>query len=121
VATTPETWVDLSDGEVPGAGSISGSAASSLSVGRAQGTITLRCVVSDACGSAVSDVAMLTPCAADFNCDGLRNPDDLSEFITCFFLDLAAPGTCIQGDFNGDGARNPDDLSEMITTFFLGC
>jgi hypothetical protein len=60
-------------------------------------------------------------CAGDFNGDGLRNPDDLSEFITCFFLDLQFPGFCPQSDFNLDGLHNPDDLSEFITTFFLGC
>jgi hypothetical protein len=65
---------------------------------------------------------LLTPaCPADFNGDGLRNPDDLSEFITCFFLELQFPDFCPQGDFNGDGLRNPDDLSEFITVFFLGC
>jgi hypothetical protein len=60
-------------------------------------------------------------CAADFNRDGIRNPDDLSEFITCFFLDLQFPDFCGSSDFNGDGLLNPDDLSEFITTFFLGC
>jgi hypothetical protein len=61
------------------------------------------------------------PCPADFNGDGLRNPDDLSELITCFFLELQFPGFCPPGDFNGDGLINPDDLSEFITVFFLGC
>jgi hypothetical protein len=56
---------------------------------------------------------------ADFNGDGLHNPDDLSEFITCFFLQVQFPGFCPQGDFNHDGLWNPDDLSEFITAFFL--
>jgi hypothetical protein len=59
------------------------------------------------------------PCAADFNGDTLLNPDDLSEFITCFFLQLQFPGACPQADFNGDQLLNPDDLSEFITAFFL--
>jgi hypothetical protein len=59
------------------------------------------------------------PCAGDFNGDGLLNPDDLSEFITCFFLQLQFPGFCPSGDFNQDGLLNPDDLSEFITIFFL--
>jgi hypothetical protein len=58
-------------------------------------------------------------CIADFNGDGLINPDDLSEFITCFFLQLQFPGFCPGADFNGDSLINPDDLSEFITTFFL--
>jgi hypothetical protein len=59
------------------------------------------------------------PCVADFNGDTVLNPDDLSEFITCFFLELQFPGFCAGGDFNGDGLINPDDLSEFITAFFL--
>jgi hypothetical protein len=62
----------------------------------------------------------LPPCS-DYNCDGLHNPDDLSEFITCFFLEIQFPGFCPSGDFNGDGLFNPDDLSEFITAFFLPC
>jgi hypothetical protein len=59
------------------------------------------------------------PCPGDFNQDGVRNPDDLSEFITCFFLNLQFPGFCGSADFNLDSLLNPDDLSEFITVFFL--
>jgi hypothetical protein len=52
--------------------------------------------------------------AADFNADGVVNPDDLSDFITAFFS--APPGA--GADFNGDGVVNPDDLSDFITAFF---
>jgi hypothetical protein len=81
-----------------------------------------RCLAALPCGTTVSFPAqlMLTPCCpSDFNGDGLRNPDDLSEFITCFFLDLQFPGFCPPSDFNRDGLLNPDDLSEFITIFFL--
>jgi hypothetical protein len=61
------------------------------------------------------------PCTADFNSDGFLNPDDLSDLITCFFLDVQFPGTCPGADFNGDLFVNPDDLSDYITAFFLGC
>jgi hypothetical protein len=57
-------------------------------------------------------------CAADFNLDGRRDPDDLSDFITCFFLDVQMPGSCEEADFNGDGGRDPDDLADFITAFF---
>jgi hypothetical protein len=60
-------------------------------------------------------------CAADFNQDGFVNPDDLSDFITCFFLDVQFPGNCPASDFNQDGFRNPDDLSDFIAAFFAGC
>src|SRR5262249_7266009 len=59
------------------------------------------------------------PCSADFHNDGAINPDDLSDFITCFFLQVQFPGDCSHADFNSDGFVNPDDLSDFITTFFL--
>jgi hypothetical protein len=59
------------------------------------------------------------PCPADFNGDGFVNPDDLSDFITCFFLQVQFPGTCPDAEFNEDGFVNPDDLSDFITAFFL--
>ncbi|MGQ0628238.1 MAG: hypothetical protein ACT4PL_09100 [Phycisphaerales bacterium] len=60
-----------------------------------------------------------TPCRTDFNDDGLLSPDDLDEFITFFFSDVAEErGRC---DFNGDGFVEPGDLDEFITSFFEGC
>jgi hypothetical protein len=69
----------------------------------------------------VSGVTAVPPCAADFNGDGFRNPDDLADFVTCFYLELAQPGTCAGADFNGDGFENPDDIADFITLFFVGC
>jgi hypothetical protein len=60
-------------------------------------------------------------CAADFNADGRLNPDDLSDMITCFFVELQFPGTCPAADFNADGLKDPEDLSDYITAFFFGC
>jgi glucose/arabinose dehydrogenase len=59
------------------------------------------------------------PDPADFNFDGFINPDDLSDYITCFFLQVQAPNTCTLADFNMDNVVNPDDLSDYITEFFL--
>jgi hypothetical protein len=66
-------------------------------------------------------VSAVAPCAADFNADGFVNPDDLSDYITCFFLDVQFPASCPAADFNADGFRNPDDLTDFITAFFVGC
>ncbi len=56
-------------------------------------------------------------CAADFNGDGFIDPDDLSDYIACYF------GTppCDLADFNADGFVDPDDLSDYISVFFGGC
>ncbi|MGQ0628001.1 MAG: hypothetical protein ACT4PL_07870, partial [Phycisphaerales bacterium] len=56
-------------------------------------------------------------CAVDFNHDGFATPDDLDDYITCFF-DVPA---CAQAEFNGDGIVSPDDLDDFITAFFNGC
>jgi hypothetical protein len=69
----------------------------------------------------VRDNLVNLPCPADFNRDGNRDPDDLSDFITCFFLDVQFPAACPRADFNADGFRDPDDLSDFITAFFAGC
>ncbi len=51
---------------------------------------------------------------ADFNGDGIVDPDDLSDYIAAFFA-LPPDG---RADFNGDGVIDPDDLSDYISAFF---
>jgi len=60
-------------------------------------------------------------CAGDFNGDGLVNPDDLADFIGCYFAEAGAAGTCRGSDFNHDGIVNPDDLADYIGAYFGGC
>jgi hypothetical protein len=69
-------------------------------------------------GDGILTIQPANPCPADFNGDGNRDPDDLADFITCFFLDVQFPGFCPAADFNADGFRNPDDLADFITIFF---
>ncbi len=54
-------------------------------------------------------------CPADFNGDGNLDPDDLSDYIGCYFTP-----PCAGEDFNGDGNRDPDDLSDYIGAYFSG-
>ncbi|MGD9690500.1 MAG: hypothetical protein AB7K52_12240 [Phycisphaerales bacterium] len=56
-------------------------------------------------------------CAADFNGDGNLDPDDLGDYINCFF---SLP-PCEAADFNADGNVDPDDLGDFINAFFAGC
>jgi hypothetical protein len=56
-------------------------------------------------------------CVADFNLDGLVNPDDLSDYITAYFL-LDGPDRL---DVDGNGVVNPDDLADFIARYFDGC
>jgi hypothetical protein len=116
--------VDLANGPSAGGGVLSGATTTALRITGAgendSGDYAL--VAHASCQTVHSgtvSVLVRPACIADFNGDGLINPDDLSEFITCFFLQLQFPGFCATGDFNQDGLINPDDLSEFITVFFL--
>ncbi|MGD9690006.1 MAG: GC-type dockerin domain-anchored protein [Phycisphaerales bacterium] len=56
-------------------------------------------------------------CPADFNSDGSLDPDDLGDYINCYF----SQPPCPQADFNGDGSTDPDDLGDFINAYFGGC
>jgi hypothetical protein len=56
-------------------------------------------------------------CPVDYNEDGVLNPDDLADYIVCFF---EAP-PCDRADYDNSGFVNPDDLSDFITAYFMGC
>ncbi len=58
-----------------------------------------------------------TGCPADFNGDSNIDPDDLSDYIACYFSEPP----CQDADFNLDGNVDPDDLSDYITVYFGGC
>jgi hypothetical protein len=56
-------------------------------------------------------------CAADFDNSGTLNPDDLADYIACYFT--VPP--CPRANQDGDEAVNPDDLADFIALFFAGC
>lgn len=70
----------------------------------------------------IADVMIIlkNTCPTDFNDDGNLDPDDLSDFITCFFLHVTDVLNCPAADFNRDTFTDPDDLADHITSFFLG-
>jgi hypothetical protein len=75
----------------------------------------VRCVVSNSCGEVISDVATLTICAANFNCDANLNSADFFDFLVEFF------GLTPVADFNQDGAINSQDFFDFLAAFFAGC
>ncbi len=56
------------------------------------------------------------PCFPDFNGDGNLDPDDLSDYIACYFTQ-----PCASADYNADGSADPDDLADYIADYFNGC
>jgi len=56
-------------------------------------------------------------CVPDYNGDGALDPDDLADYIACYFT--APP--CSRADVNDDGNADPDDLSDFIAAYFAGC
>ncbi len=67
--------------------------------------------------NAVRLVVVSDACPADFNADGVLDPDDLSDYIAAFFSTPQPPAA----DFNADGFIDPDDLSDYISAFFSSC
>ncbi|MGD9688447.1 MAG: reprolysin-like metallopeptidase [Phycisphaerales bacterium] len=66
--------------------------------------------------------ALLPACPADFNADGSVDPDDLGDFINCYFGSPQPPMLpCPGADFNADGSVNPDDLGDFVNAYFGGC
>jgi len=57
------------------------------------------------------------PCIADFDGSGVTNPDDLANFIACYFSEPP----CAEADINADDIINADDLSDYVAAFFSGC
>ena len=56
-------------------------------------------------------------CDADFDQSGTLDPDDLSDFIACYF----EQPPCDRADFDGSGTPDPDDLADFIAAYFAGC
>ncbi len=73
------------------------------------------CVVSRSCIDAVSPVATLSMCAADFNCDGFLDFTDFDEFVIAF------ESGAVNGDFNGDGFLDFTDFDAFVGAFEAGC
>lgn len=112
----------ISDGPTGFGSVVSGSNTNALSILNVQGLDAgvYDVIVTNACGSAGSDGAMLevtvaplcVPC--DANCDGTLNPFDVQPFLD--LLGGATPCDACTGDTDGNGTINPFDV-----TTFLEC
>jgi len=68
-------------------------------------------------GLALGDNAIRSACcSADWNADGILDPDDLADLISCYF-----GGGCPRADLDESGVIDPDDLADGIGAYFSGC
>lgn len=76
------------------------------------------CVVSNGCGSVVSNAATLTVgLAADISGNNVVNTQDLAILLAFF----GGPATHAQGDLNGDGVVTTVDLTVLLAQFGSTC
>lgn len=60
-------------------------------------------------------------CGADYNADGVLNPDDIGDYITAFYTMRQTGKVMPRLDANADGDVNIDDLGDYLTMYFAGC
>ncbi len=109
----------ISNGLQPDGSFVSGATTRTLNMSNVRSTAIVVARLTKACGVLNSSLVFLSvvTCPADFNDDGSLDPDDLSDFITCYFT----TPPCAEADYSGDGNTDPDDLSDYITAYFAGC
>ncbi len=77
--------------------------------------VRYRCIVSNACGSAVAAPAQLQVCIADFDCTGFVDTDDFDYFVRAF----EAGSDWADADYSG--FVDTDDFDAFIHAFEAGC
>lgn len=71
-------------------------------------------LVTDACGVSTATPVEISICAADFNCDGTPNIDDIFIYLNAWF------GADPRTDQDGNGV-NIDDIFIFLNNWFAGC
>ena len=72
-------------------------------------------LITNACTSTSSDVAIVRVCAADFNADGMVDLFDYLDFVDAW-ASLRS-----EADFDGDGVVDLSDYLEFVERFGVGC
>ncbi len=115
----------LSNGPTGHGSVISGATAKALGVSNVQPADegSYDCIVTNSCGEAVSDVAVVVVavppmCGGDANGDEVVDGADLSVLLGQFGQSVT-PGTA--ADFNGDGVVDGADLSVLLFRFGTAC
>ncbi|MBL8874712.1 MAG: hypothetical protein JNM86_02830 [Phycisphaerae bacterium] len=112
--------VPLTDGPTGSGSTIVGSETADLSVLSAHASDAgfYDCVVSNACGSTISQAAELRVCPGDLNADGFVDDSDFIVFVAAYnILDCADPGMAVGCPADLDLSGAVDDADFVI---FLG-
>jgi hypothetical protein len=76
----------------------------------------VRCIVSNSCGSILSNEATYSICPADFNCSGFVEVPDIFAFLSAWFANDA------RADFDGSGLPvTVPDIFAFLSVWFAGC
>ncbi len=122
--TTPDTWINLGTQPSPLAcgGNAShatatpeNSPAPNIFAHGCPGPFNVRVIVSSPCGSVTSTIAVLSICAADFNCDRVLDFFDYLDFVGAFADNEQA------ADFNADDVIDFFDYLDFVDAFSHGC
>ncbi len=73
------------------------------------------CLITNGCGSVSSASATLRVCAADFNCSGGINTQDIFDYLAAWFAGSST------ADMNQIGGVNVQDIFDFLSTWFAGC
>lgn len=112
----------LTDGPTPQGSTISGSQTKTLTIHNAQpeDAGSYDAVVSNSCGGAISDAAMLSVCTGDLNGDGLVDDADFAVFVSAYNIldcaDAAMPTGC-PADFNRDAVVDDADFQLFVPAY----
>ncbi|MBL8876770.1 MAG: immunoglobulin domain-containing protein [Phycisphaerae bacterium] len=112
----------LTDGPTPSGSTISGSQTASLTIHNAhpEDAGSYDALISNSCGSAISNSATLSVCTGDLNADGLVDDADFVLFLAGYnILDCAdptMPANC-PADLNNDGVVDDADFVIFVPAY----
>ena len=114
--------VTLTDGPTPSGSTISGSQTATLTIHNAhpEDAGSYSSLVSNSCGSTLSDPATLSVCTGDLNADGLVDDADFVLFLAGYNIldcaDPAMPANC-PADLNNDAVVDDTDFQLFVPAY----
>jgi hypothetical protein len=129
IRTASGTWQSLGNDPAPMSCTGGGSGAFAYAAPPFSGSVTIgvrpcpgvtsyqlrvRATAPGGCGSATSNEATYTICAADYNCSNALSVNDIFDFLNGWFAGD------VRADFNGGGLA-VQDIFDYLAAWFVGC